>query len=355
MSEQIYKVIGLMSGTSLDGVDLVYVTLEVNGCTNFKIHKAATIPYSIKWMETLKTAFGKTLDQLGQLNEDYGKYLASVINDFIITNNIDEVDFIASHGHTIFHQPEKGITVQIGGGQMIANETGIKTIYDFRTQDVKLGGQGAPLVPIGDVLLFSDFYYCLNLGGFANISYDFNGERIAYDICPVNIVMNPIANTLGMPYDAFGKVARSGEIIPELLDELNALSFYKEPAPKSLGYEFVVTHINPLIEPYLENVAGVLRTFVEHCAMQIGAQAKSKGNLLVTGGGAFNTFLMERMKVYCAAQIVIPSDDLVNYKEALIFALLGVLKLNDKVNCLKSVSGASKDHSSGVIALPEMV
>lgn len=350
MNKSFYNVIGLMSGTSLDGVDLVYVSINIKD-KSFEIQYAETLAYQNSWVNRLKAAFGKKVDDLEALDKQYGEYLADLINDFIKRSKIVDIDFIASHGHTIFHQPEKGITVQVGDGQVIANETGIKTIYDFRTQDVELGGQGAPLVPIGDALLFSNYDYCLNLGGFANISFEKGGHRIAYDICPVNIVMNPLAMDLGKPYDAFGEFAKSGEIIEGLLNKLNALSFYKQAPPKSLGYEFVVSEIDPLIASYKVNIKDVLRTFVEHCAIQIGRNTK-KGKLLVTGGGAFNTFLIDRISEHCNAEIVIPNERIVNYKEALIFVLLGVLRFENQVNCLKSVTGASKDHCSGRVALP---
>jgi anhydro-N-acetylmuramic acid kinase len=343
-------IIGLMSGTSLDGVDLVYAHITFNGTYSFQIIYSETVSYPKKWENTLREAFYYSKDKLQVLNKQYGLYLANLILEFITKNNIEKVDFIASHGHTIHHKPEKGYTLQIGDGQTIANLTKIKTICDFRSQDVALGGQGAPLVPIGDSLLFATYDYCLNLGGFANISFD-NAlkERIAYDICPVNIVMNHYTNKLGKPYDDRGLIAQSGTINKNLLAKLNALPFYIDEKPKSLGFEFVEETILPLIDSYNLSVKEVLATYIAHVALQISTKIKTKGKVLVTGGGAFNDFLISQLKILCQAEIIVPNKTIIDYKEALIFAFLGFLKDKNKVNCLKSVTGASKDHSSGEI------
>ncbi|NEW80658.1 MAG: anhydro-N-acetylmuramic acid kinase, partial [Gelidibacter sp.] len=260
-------------------------------------------------------------------------------------------DFIASHGHTIFHNPEKHYTLQIGNGPQITSITGIKTICNFRVQDVALGGQGAPLVPVGDELLFSEYDYCLNLGGFSNISFRKNHQRIAFDICPVNIVLNHYVAALNLEYDDRGTMASEGNIENNLLRELNSLAFYNDAKPKSLGYEFVVATIFPIIDKYNLSLKNILSTFVEHIAIQISKKIDSDSGktMLVTGGGAFNTFLIERLQSHTKTQLIIPQETIINYKEALVFALLGFLKDENKINCLKSVTGASKDHSSGII------
>ncbi len=352
MNTEIFYCIGLMSGTSLDGVDLCYIKFEVSDQYNFEILKAATFSYSDAWLSKLRHAFSSGNSDLQQIDIEYGEYLGNLINSFIKENSIDRIDFIASHGHTIFHKPEQGVTLQIGDGKTIAAITSQKVIYDFRTQDVQLGGQGAPLVPIGDQLLFADYAYCINFGGFANISFEKDGERIAFDICPVNIVMNHYVNQLGLSYDDKGQLASTGEIHDELFRKLNELEFYSQPYPKSLGLEWVLENIFPLIDNYHLEIVDVLRTFVEHVAVQVAKIIKEDSKILVTGGGVFNTFLMQRITFYTGQEIVLPNNELIDFKEALIFAFLGLLRLQGKINVLSSVTGASKDHSSGVIFNP---
>jgi anhydro-N-acetylmuramic acid kinase len=352
MANKFWNVIGLMSGTSLDGLDIVYVEFSKNeGKFNFKLKAAETIPYSKAWKQNLRNAFDASEEELCKLDISYGNYLGAFVNSFIKKNEISEVDFIASHGHTIFHKPNEGYTLQIGNGKTICDVTGLKVICDFRSQDVKLGGQGAPLVPIGDELLFSIYEYCLNLGGFANISFKNDGKRMAFDICPVNIVLNYYAKKIGFEFDENGILAASGTINESLLNELNELSFYKLPLPKSLGFEFVKETIFPLIQKHKLSGKDILRTFVAHVVFQISNCLNHKigAKVLVTGGGAFNTFLMNELKKQAKNEIFIPKNDLVNFKEALIFGLLGVLKSENQINCLSSVTGAKKDHSSGKI------
>jgi anhydro-N-acetylmuramic acid kinase len=352
MSKNEWNVIGLMSGTSLDGLDIVYTRILNNQNTySFEILKAETVAYSKHWEQKLRNAFSASKKEIEELTIAYGFYLGEVVNNFIKKNTINNIDFIASHGHTIFHKPEQNYTLQIGDGNTIKQITGLKVICDFRTQDVELGGQGAPLVPIGDKLLFTQYHYCLNLGGFANISFEKDAKRVAYDICPVNIVMNHYCKKLGLNYDEDGKIASSGIINSELLEELNSIQFYTFPPPKSLGFEFVKQTIFPIIEKYNLKVEDVLRTCIAHITYQISNNLNNSANskVLITGGGAFNSFLINELKKQTKAKIVIPNKKIVNYKEALIFALLGVLRLENKVNCLSSVTGASKDHSSGKI------
>lgn len=345
-------VIGLMSGTSLDGLDLVYVQFNNEDNTDFKILEAKTKSYSTIWKNDLQNAINYSDERLNELNKNYGKLLGNLILDFVSEFNITQVDFVASHGHTVFHQPEKGITLQIGDGQEIANITGYKIVCDFRTQDVVLGGQGAPLVPIGDELLFGEYDYCVNLGGFANISFKQNNQRLAFDICPVNIVLNHYTRKLGLEYDEDGKLASKGIINEKLLEKLNSLDFYKKTAPKSLGLEWVQINIFPLIDSLEEDTNTILRTFIEHVALQISNCIHKKSNILFTGGGTFNTFLMKRIRFYTEGKENIASKQLIDFKEALVFAFLGLLRTRNEVNCLKSVTGASKNHSSGVVFIP---
>ena len=352
MNKNEVLVIGLMSGTSLDGVDLVYVKFVKNNYREFEILNCETISYSDNWKSVLQQAIYFEQGDLDRLNVKYGVLLSKLINNFIDKFQIENIDFVASHGHTVLHQPEKGITLQIGDGQTIANLINQKVVCDFRTQDVKLGGQGAPLVPIGDELLFSEFDYCLNLGGFANISYQKGGERIAFDICPVNIVLNKYALKLGVEYDDKGKIASSGKLLGGLLNELNDISFYKKWSPKSLGLEWVEKEIFPLLESKKNSVKDVLRTFVEHISIQIVGQISKGSKVLVTGGGVYNDYLISKLVERSSVVFVFPDKKIIEFKEALIFAFLGVLRFDNQVNCMKSVTGAIKDHSSGEIFYP---
>jgi anhydro-N-acetylmuramic acid kinase len=345
--------IATMSGTSLDGIDLVYVKFKTPRDSFFEIIHSETLSYPEKWKNILQKAPAFSSDELRDLDKKYGAFLAEKILFFIDKYKITTIHFIASHGHTILHQPEKGITLQIGNGAVIAQKTNLKVVCDFRSQDVRLGGQGAPLVPIGDEILFSDYDFCVNLGGFSNVSYRKNGERIAFDISPVNIVLNHYAGKLGFDFDESGKIASQGKINQALLTELNALEFYEKKAPKSLGFEWVQEHIFPLIDHHEATISTILRTFVEHIAMQIGRIIYKNKSVLVTGGGVFNLFLMQRIESYGGIKIRLPSNELINYKEALIFSFLGLLRIDNQINCLKSVTGASEDHSSGFIFHPE--
>ena len=344
--------IGVMSGTSLDGIDLVYVKFLKKEYSFFEIIHTETVSYTKEWKQVLKQAILLSSKELLDLDVIYGKHLGSVLVNFISNYKITEIDFIASHGHTILHQPEEGITLQIGSGSEIAKITQQKVVSDFRTQDVNLGGQGAPLVPIGDELLFSKYDFCLNLGGFSNVSFKKESKRIAFDICPVNIVLNHYANKIGLEYDENGSIASEGYLNRSLLEKLNTLAFYNKEAPKSLGLEWVQQEIFPLIDTIEEDISSVLRTFVAHIAIQISKIIKDSDSVLITGGGVFNSFLIQEIQNYSNIKIVQASDTLINYKEALIFALLGVLKVDNQINCLKSVTGAHKNHSSGVVCLP---
>lgn len=354
MKNSQYHVIGIMSGTSLDGVDLVYVTFSLKeGKWSFELEIGQTIAYSEEWRNKLKAAIRLNKVELDRLDEQYTVYLGQVITTFIQDNAIETIDFVCSHGHTILHRPDLGYTVQIGNLPLLADLIQQKVICDFRVQDVLLGGQGAPLVPIGDRLLFTEYEACLNLGGFANVSYENHlNYRIAFDLCPVNVLLNEQANKLGLLYDPEGTHAKEGKCCPPLLDVLNALDYYVKIPPKSLGIEFVSSEILPLLADYPLTPKDYLATFVEHMAMQIalGIQLPKQSKILVTGGGAFNTYLMSRIRFYASSyQFEVPDNLLVNYKEALIFALLGVLKIRDEVNTLASVTGAQYDHSAGVV------
>jgi len=343
------RIIGLMSGTSLDGLDICYVEFEnVDKKWSYKIIHAESKEYSPDVKERLATAQNMTAFEYALFNSDYGLLIGKEVKEFIDRNGINP-DFIASHGHTIFHQPARRFTAQIGSGAGIAAETGVDTICDFRTTDVALYGQGAPLVPIGDRNLFGEYTYCLNLGGFSNISSDKGDSRVAYDISPVNYVLNHYTRSIGLEFDKDGEIARSGNVCMELFDKLNSLDFYTQKGPKSLGREWVEEVIIPIIDSFNLPMSDRLATFCEHVAYQTSGHIRG-GKVLLTGGGAFNTFLVERMRHHAPqCEYIVPDDLTVNYKEALIFAFLGALYVSDIPNCLSSVTGARYDCIGGAL------
>lgn len=358
MKTQNYNIIGVMSGTSLDGVDLTHIHFTyTENKWSFDLLECETVSYTSQWVQILKIAVDFDDHQLEILNQDYTKLLADIINNFIKKHNISNIDAVCSHGHTILHQPKNGLTLQIGNLPEIASLIQQKVVCDFRVQDVQMGGQGAPLVPIGDKILFANYDYCLNLGGFSNISFNQNSTRIAFDISPVNTVLNYYAEKLGFPFDDSGKISKSGTINNQLLETLNALEYYQKPYPKSLGFEFVKQIFLPKIEQFNCTLEDKMRTVTEHVVQQIKlaldcfeTHNDKSANIFVTGGGAYNDFLIERMQSYLPnIMIEIPSPKILEFKEALIFGLLGVLKLRNEINVLSSVTGAKHDHSSGKI------
>ncbi|WP_312287922.1 anhydro-N-acetylmuramic acid kinase [Chryseobacterium gleum] len=342
--------IGIMSGTSLDGLDICLAEFEKQDTWTFKILKAETFPYSEDWENKLRNSIHLAAEDLLELHSAYGFYLGQKVKEFIHLHQLENIDLIASHGHTVFHQPQKGFTLQIGDGRAIKLESGLPVIYDFRSQDVLMKGNGAPLVPIGDELLFSGYSACLNLGGFSNISLRSEGKRIAFDIAPVNIVLNHLAQKLHKSFDENGTLAEKGTINEDLLAQLNALDFYQHPHPKSLGVEWCNQHIFPVLQNI--EITDALATFTEHTAQQISnvINANSIKDILITGGGAYNTFLIEKIRAKTKAEVIIPEKEIIDYKEALIFAFMGVLKMNNEVNVLSSATGSTADHCSGVIA-----
>lgn len=350
------QAIGLMSGTSLDGLDICCCTFHrKTNKWSFRMDCAKGYSYP----DDLKQKLGTGAQEMNALefvtfHSAYGKFLGERVNEFIKEFGI-QPDIIASHGHTIFHEPQKKIMYQIGDGAAIAAETGIPTVSDFRRLDIMLGGQGAPLVPVGDRLLFSDYDYCLNIGGFSNISFEQGGKCIAFDISPVNYVINHYCRQIGLEFDRDGLIARKGNIHQTLLDELNGLEFYHQSGPKSLGREWVETLVYPMLERHGLSLEDMFRTFYEHAAFQIARVIKAyprtsgNGKLLITGGGAFNKFLIERIDALCPCEIVIPDRQIIEYKEALIFAFLGALYMADQPGCLASVTGASTDNIGGML------
>ena len=354
IDNKIYKVIGLMSGTSLDGIDLAYCHFKKNKKKwSFKLIAFKSIDYSSLWKQKLSNLFYYK-DKLELVDKEYSIYISKEINLFINENNLD-VDYISSHGHTIFHQPKKGYTKQIGRGDIIASETKKIVICNFREQDILLGGQGAPLVPFGDSLLFSEYDSCLNLGGFSNISYKIKGKMYAYDICPFNIVFNDLAKKIGLDYDKDGENASKGNINKDLLLDLNKIKYYSLSPPKSLSLEWVNKEFNIIMNNYNISQYDFLRTCLEHFSFQINYNLKkiNTSNCLLSGGGAFNKFFIQNLKLNPTVNFIIPEKEIILFKEAIIFAFLGLQRVFFKINCLSTVTGASKDHSSGDIYFPQ--
>ena len=348
---QTWNVIGVMSGTSLDGLDVALCEFRNSPKWSYKVLKAGTFTYTSAWRQKLSQSIHASGRELVEADKEFGDFIGDKINGFMRSSEI-RPDLIASHGHTVFHQPKKGITTQIGDGHAIAVKTKIPVVYNFRSLDVALGGQGAPLVPAGDRHLFGEYDYCLNLGGIANISCENNGTRIAWDICPANMVLNYLANKAGNSFDKNGYMAAKGKTDDKLLEQLNSWNYYNVSPPKSIGREDVEEIIIPLIDKANLPLESKLSTFCDHISLQISKAIKNKGKLLVTGGGALNNHLIARIKKFASVEIEIPDPVVIHFKEAMVFAFLGLLKYTGEINCYASVTGAVKDSSCGVIVLP---
>lgn len=356
----IYRVIGLMSGSSLDGLDIAFVEFdESGGKWNYQIKAAECYPYPADWVNRLKNATQLPAYDYLLLHTAYGKYMGRQVNAFIQQHHLDhQVQLISSHGHTIFHAPNLGMTAQLGDGADIAAETGINVVSDLRAMDVAFGGQGAPIVPIGEKLLLNEYSMFLNLGGIANISINKSGEHIAFDICAANRILNMLAQKEGKEYDENGAIAASGHIHTPLLTQLNSLDYYTEPYPKSLDNGFGVKVVFPMVESYNLSVADAMRTYAEHIVMQVGYNCQLLQNspeskkMLVTGGGAFNGFVLQRLKQNLSAlhiEVVVPEVELINYKEALIMALIGILRWREEYNVIPSATGARRNSINGAV------
>ncbi|MFN8209284.1 MAG: anhydro-N-acetylmuramic acid kinase [Bacteroidales bacterium] len=348
-----YTAIGVMSGSSLDGLDLCLCSFtHISGQWAFKILRAETIPYTSAWKLRLSEAQNLSAHEYARLDFEFGRFIGSQVKRFR-KGYPGTIDLIASHGHTIFHQPASGFTSQIGNGAAVAATARIQTVSDFRSMDIVVGGQGAPLVPMGDEYLFPGYSFCVNLGGFSNISYLFKKKRVAFDICPVNTVLNDQAGKLGHEYDKGGMLGRSGKEIKPLLQRLNTLPYYSQKPPKSLGREWISTYIQPLLQEFQGDPQNIMNTMYQHISDQISnvlnQVGKTRKKVLITGGGAHNTFLIELLAGKTRHELVLPSPEIINYKEALIFAFLGVLRLRLQANCLSSVTGAGYDSSCGAL------
>lgn len=352
---EVYNVLGMMSGSSLDGLDLALCKFEAldEGKWNYTILDAETFPYPTVWQNSLlKLSLSKS-EELVEKDIAYGKYLGE-IGSLFLNRKKTTADFIASHGHTIFHQPDKAYTFQLGNGQAIATSSGLPTVCDFRTKDILLGGQGAPLVPIGDELLFADYDICLNIGGIANISFKKESKRVAFDVCPANQLLNYLSKQKNLDFDDGGRLAKSGFINTKLLTALARDRYFSISAPKSLSNQYVQKSFIEIIDSFDDSVENKLHTCTELIAQQIHRDTEKlpKGKLLATGGGAHNSFLIHRLSEISNHEVIVPNRILVDFKEALVFAFMGVLRHRNEVNSLSSVTGATADSSCGVIFNP---
>jgi anhydro-N-acetylmuramic acid kinase len=369
----IYHVIGLMSGSSLDGLDIAFVELaETAGKWEYEIKCAACIEYENEWIEKLKNAIHFSALDYQLLHTNYGRYLGQKVNEFAEKFKLEhKISLISSHGHTTFHFPEKRMTDQLGDGAAIAAETELPVVTDLRAVDIAFGGQGAPIVPLGEKLLFPEYHYFLNIGGIANISInskqinnaDSNSDKneiIAFDICAANRVLNMLSLEKNKAYDEDGKMASSGRINDGLLQKLNSLEYFLLPYPKSLANSFGTDIIYPLIKSFNLSAEDSLATYVEHISIQIKHALQSsfsKTNvqqLMITGGGAFNKFLIERISKHLEEinfEVFIPADEVVAFKEALIMALLGTLRWREQYTVLSSVTGAKRNSIGGALWL----
>ena len=357
MHQKKYLVIGLMSGSSLDGIDLVAAEFfKENALWKYAIKECRFLPYPETWKRKLSEAYHAASVEIEKLDKAYGSFLGKAVKQFVTENHL-EPDFVSSHGHTIFHRPEEAFTLQIGNGQTLVDACGLTVVNDFRSEDVAKGGQGAPLVPIGDKLLFSKYDCCLNIGGIANLSVERDGKRLAYDICIANQTLNYIAGFKGFEMDFDGALAKKGTLIPSLLEALENHAYYRKMPPKSLGREFFETDQKPLIDDFHDQAENLAHTFVQHLVHRIESEfnALNVSRVLVSGGGALNAYLIQELKKHSKAEIIVADKVLINFKEALIFAFLGVLKLRKEVNVLASVTGASSDSSTGKIWYPTLI
>jgi len=363
-----YRVIGLMSGSSLDGLDIAFAEFEEQaGRWTFEIRNTSCNAYPQDWVKKLQNSSTLTAHEYLLLHCDYGHWLGEQVNEFVRANQLEyQVQLIASHGHTVFHAPDRRMTAQLGDGAALAAETGLPVVTELRSMDIANGGQGAPVVPIGEKLLWSDYDLFLNLGGIANLTaserVSASGEWQAFDVCPANRVLNLIAAKVGKLYDEDGMLASDGKLVAPLFKNLNSLDYYGKAYPKSLANEFGTDIVFPMIMNYDMSIEDGLYTYIEHIVEQVSRSVKAVvetgklGNaemqMLVTGGGALNLHLAGRLQAILAQQkinVVIPDEKLINYKEALVMALMGILRWRDEPNTMASVTGASRDSINGAV------
>lgn len=343
------NIVGVMSGTSMDGLDLVLCKFkEVDKQYSYEVLGKQEISFNDFLLEGLKSCRSMSALELSYLDIDLGKFVGRKVREFV--SGLDaKADYVASHGHTVFHNPKQGLTKQIGSGAEIAIHSGLKAIVDFRTIDVALGGQGAPLVPIGDWNLFSEYDACLNLGGISNISM--KSAQKAFDISPCNLVLNELVKEFDLAFDKGGELGSKGELNEELFEELNQIEFYHLDGPKSLGAEFLEESFYPVLNKYQIKTIDKLTTVYHHIAFQVSKYLQSN-KVLITGGGAHNSYLLELFESYSGYKFEEANNDLINFKEAIIFAFMGFLRASNQENVNNLVTGAKQSNIGGAIYLP---
>jgi len=352
------KILGIMSGSSLDGIDLALCEFEdlKDGGISWEMTKAATVPYSDEWIARLKSLPNVDAREITLVDYELGYLFGKVSKDFL---KGEKIDFIASHGHTIFHEPQNKMTLQIANGSAIASSSGISTIYDFRSMDIGFGGQGAPIVAILDRDIFGEYDALVNLGGISNISFMKDNKTVAYDISPCNQLLNYLANKKGLEYDKDGAIASNGTVNEELFRKLKSFEYFLAPFPKSLDNNFIKKNFIPILDNDDSNLQDKMATIVELIAKTIAdelemnlSNMRKKPKIMFAGGGTNNSFLMNRIIALSQnATIIIPDKKIIDYKEALLMAYLGYLRAKEKPNVLSSVTGAQKDSIGGAICL----
>ena len=354
----VYHVIGTMSGSSLDGLDIAYCILEeIGGKWTYQIPHSTCIAFDTEWSDKLHRLTSMTGKELLLAHTSFGHWMGKAIQQFIDTHQLQhKIHLVSSHGHTVFHEPALGMTFQLGDGAAIAAETNLPVVTDLRNLDVALGGQGAPIVPIGEKLFWNQYSSFLNIGGISNLTIHTQDKHIAFDVCAANRVLNMLASLFGHKYDQDGILARSGKLIPSLLQELNALDYYQRSNPKSLANEFGTEVVYPIVNSAHGSVEDKLHTYAEHIAIQIASSCKlfhlQQSEMLVTGGGALNNFLMERISQLLSEQSItthVPDTQLIQYKEALVMALVGTLRWREEVNVMHQVTGATRSSVGGAL------
>lgn len=360
----VYRVIGIMSGSSLDGLDIAFVQFEeTGGKWSWHIEAADCKPYPEAWRTRLAGATELSAREYMLLHSEYGHYIGREVRRFMEENELSyRVSLIASHGHTTFHMPPH-MTGQIGCGAAIAAETGLPVVTDLRALDVALGGQGAPIVPMGEKLLFPGERFLVNIGGIANLSVATPGGYVAFDTSPANRLLNLLVAPLGLEYDEDGRIAASGQIDHGVLQQLKSLPYHGETYPKSLPNQFGTDLVMPILSKSGSGRADALRTAVEYIAWavssgvtaviaQTGLPVPDGSRLLVTGGGALNSFLVSRIDALLqpmGLSAVAADPVTAMYKEALIMGLLGVLRWREESTTLSTVTGATRDSIGGAL------
>jgi len=341
---------GVMSGSSLDGLDIAIVHFSPN--SDWQLLWSYDIPYTPEWVSRLKNYHLLSSTEYVSLKFDFSRYIGELVGD-ALGDYSGNVDYVSFHGHTLLHLPEKGITEQIGNGGVLAAILNIPTITDFRTQDVTKGGVGTPLAPLVELNLFKGHDYYLNLGGIANITKLIDAAKLmAYDVCPCNQVLNYFSNQMGKDYDEGGEIARSGTINKNLIDYLNSIPYFDQNPPKSLDNNWIMNEVIPNFPAgKIEDTLHTFCNWVAECIANEVEESKAS-SLMVSGGGAHNTYFMECLTSRLSSkncELHLPSKEIIDFKEAILMSLMAYKYINGESNVLCSVTGASSDSIGGAL------